>query len=119
MAIVGFDLEAEQEGMSAVLETKDSLPAAFELEGNFPNPFNPDTVIRFSLPQTEAVRLRVFDSMGRAVAGLVAGTLAAGHYQVFWDGRDDLGRAVASGIYFYRLVSSEGVVLTRKMVLLK
>lgn len=82
---------------------EDAEPTAFELIGNYPNPFNPTTTIRFQLPATGPVELAVFDVRGARVAGLVAGARAAGEHAVVWDGIDDLGRPVASGVYLYRL----------------
>ena len=85
---------------------------------NYPNPFNPRTTISFTLPKAEAVTLAVFDIEGRLVSTLVDEAASAGENAAQWDGRDELGRSVASGIYFYRLQSGTEV-RTRKMVLLK
>lgn len=84
-----------------------------------PNPFNPQTKIMFELPERGAVRLSVFDMAGRRVRTLISGAMrAAGANSVVWNGRDDTGRGVASGTYFYRLeVGSFGE--TRRIVLLK
>jgi hypothetical protein len=87
---------------------------------NRPNPFNPSTVIRLAVPgpgPAEAA-LRVFDVRGRLVATLLSGRLDPGYHDVRWDGRDDRGAAVSSGIYFYR-AEIGGIVLTRRMALLK
>ncbi len=75
------------------------------LVGNHPNPFNPMTVIRFALPTTQDVELSVFDVRGQRVRTLVHGTMPAGHHEVTWQGRDEGGRQVASGTYFYRLAT--------------
>ena len=89
------------------------------LAQNSPNPFNPHTTIRFALPQeAQPVRLAIYDASGRVVATLVDGALAAGDHAVEWDGRDDAGRAVASGVYSYRLETDDGQ-LTRRMLLVK
>ncbi|MBN1886321.1 MAG: S8 family serine peptidase [Candidatus Krumholzibacteriota bacterium] len=97
----------------------DAPPAApFVLSQNVPNPFNPSTAIRFSLRERSPVRLAVYDVGGRLVGLLVDGTLSAGPHEVRWDGRDRHGRAVASGIYFYRL-AVPGEAVTRKMTLLR
>ncbi len=90
----------------------------FALAPNTPNPFNPVTTIRFELAQRGRASLRVFSAQGRLVRTLVDEPLPSGAYQIRWDGRDDAGRGVASGIYFYEL--SEGArSLTRRMSLLK
>ena len=96
-----------------------ALPTRTALHQNFPNPFNPTTVIRYELAGSAHVSLRVYDVRGALVRTLEDRNLPAGRYEVGWNGVDNRGSQVASGIYFYRLVSSEGIVLTRKMVLLK
>ena len=92
--------------------------ARFALEANVPNPFNPATEIAFSLPSSSPISLRVYDAAGRLVRVLVDETRTAGRYSVRWDGRDDAGAAVASGVYRYRLMTP-GETRTRSMVLLK
>jgi hypothetical protein len=95
-----------------------NLPESYQLEQNFPNPFNANTLIRFSVPRESHVRLDVFDILGRRVKTLVDERLTAGYKQVTWDGRNEHGDQVASGVYFYRIKSDESQK-TRKMVLLK
>lgn len=86
---------------------------------NYPNPFNPSTVIAFSLPQQSQVQLAIVDVAGRLVRTLSVGeTFTAGSHEVRWDGLDDEGRTVSSGVYFYRLETEAGAV-TRQMVMLK
>ncbi len=94
------------------------IPARFELVGNYPNPFNPTTTIAFNLPRNATVRLRIHDVRGRVVATIVDDSLPAGRHEVLWNGRDQQGRTVASGTFFYRLEAG-GRVWTRKMLLLK
>ncbi len=95
-----------------------NIPGMFTLNQNFPNPFNPETVISFSLDKPGDVTLAVFDILGRRVTTLYQGYLAAGQHQFRWNGTDEYANGVASGVYFYRL-SSEQVSLTRKMALMK
>ena len=103
---------------TAILETFDAnLPAAFELDQNFPNPFNNGTVIRFALPEAREVELAVFNLSGQKVATLLQGRREAGQYTVRWDGLED-GRSLASGIYLYRLRDGDQVE-TRKLLLLR
>jgi len=85
---------------------------------NVPNPFNPSTVIGFSLAARGPVELAVFDLAGRRIRTLVSEDLAAGAHVVRWDGRDDRGRTAGSGIYVYKL-ATEGRTLSRKMILVK
>ncbi len=94
----------------------ESVPTGFELLQNFPNPFNPATVIEFRLPGESAVSLTVYDTMGRTVRHLFEGKVAGGWHRFVWDGRDDIGRESGSGVYIYRL-STTGGSTVRKMVL--
>ena len=97
-----------------------TLPQAFILDQNYPNPFNSATVIRFSLPTAADVDLAIFNLAGQRVATLADGVRAAGSYTLRWDGRDDDGRALASGVYLYRLrTGDEQQVETRKLLLMK
>ncbi|HEU4365410.1 MAG TPA: FlgD immunoglobulin-like domain containing protein [Candidatus Krumholzibacteria bacterium] len=91
---------------------------ATRLEQNYPNPFNPQTTIAFSLAQRGAVTLAVYDVAGRLVRRLADGTADAGEHSAAWDGHNDAGAQVASGVYFYKLTAGD-FVQTRKMVLLK
>ena len=91
-------------------------PSRVALFQNHPNPFNPTTTIRFTLPERMRVRLNVYDVAGRRVATLVDGNPRDGEKEVIWDGRIDAGEPVASDIYLYRLVTRD-FTGTRKMVL--
>ncbi len=99
--------------VTAVEGKNHGAPVGFELAQNFPNPFNPSTLIRFSLPQPSRVTLRVFDLAGRVVTTLVQGPLAGGAHEFVFDGRD-----LASGVYFYALEVGE-FKQTRKAVLVR
>ncbi|MFC1525215.1 DUF362 domain-containing protein [Candidatus Latescibacterota bacterium] len=94
----------------------DGVPTSFALEQNAPNPFNSDTIIRFALSESQEVRLEVYNLLGQRVATLAEGWREAGQYRVRWDGRDDGGQELASGVYAYRLVAGERAT-TRKLVL--
>jgi hypothetical protein len=96
------------------------LPTGFELAmtQNYPNPFNPKTTIRFQLPSAGPVHLGIYDAAGRLIQTLASGEVDAGNYGVSWNGRDALGRPVAGGVYFARLVTPAGE-LNQRMVLLK
>ncbi|MFH1336540.1 MAG: T9SS type A sorting domain-containing protein, partial [Candidatus Zixiibacteriota bacterium] len=91
-----------------------SLPKAYELFQNSPNPFNPETQIRYDLPATGHVELTVYNILGQKVKVLVNEVQETGHQSVTWDGKDDLGKEVASGIYFYKL-QTENFEKTKKM----
>ena len=96
----------------------DGVPTEFVLHRNYPNPFNPTTTISFELPQASTVQLEVFDMMGRKVATLVDGELAAGIHQAQWNARSDAGAKVASGVYLYRITAGE-FTSVQNMLLLK
>jgi hypothetical protein len=95
-----------------------TIPAATRIAAIHPNPFNPQTRIAFDLAAPGAVKLEVYDLQGTRVRTLVDEARAAGRHEVAWDGRDDAGRAVASGMYMARLAAGE-VREMKKMVLLK
>ena len=91
----------------------------FKLNQNYPNPFNPTTTISFSLPEASRVTLAVYNVLGQKVRTLINNQLAtAGLHAKQWDGRDDAGRQVASGIYFYKLEAGNFSSI-KKMVLMK
>ncbi|NOX65769.1 MAG: T9SS type A sorting domain-containing protein [Chlorobi bacterium] len=94
------------------------LPKGFNLQQNFPNPFNPETKINYELPNRSRVLLKVFNELGEEVRTLVDKEQFAGKYQVQWDGRDNNYKHVATGVYFYQL-SMEGAAQTKKMLLLR
>ena len=93
-------------------------PRSFTLSQNYPNPFNPETAIHFDLPVTTAVELTLHNIAGQKVATLAHGHREAGEYTLRWDGRDDDGKELASGVYLYRLQAGSRVE-TRKLLLLR
>jgi hypothetical protein len=104
---------------SGVLEIADGRRAPqLLLDQNYPNPFNPITWIPFYIPETGRVSLKIFNVNGRKVRTLENGTIAAGPHSVIWNGTDDNGKPVASGIYFC-VLKQGGIKQSRKMVLLK
>lgn len=98
-------------------EASPSAPR-FALFPNSPNPFNPSTAIQFEVAHGSRVSLRIFDATGRLVRTLIDEPLPSGRFRTVWDGRDDGGTTVGSGVYLYA-ISAEGKTLTRKMTLLK
>jgi|GEM_PF-1278008 len=95
-----------------------SIPKTYELFQNYPNPFNPETQIRYDLPVSGHVKLTVYNVLGQKVKVLVDGIQDAGHKSVIWNGKDNAGQEVASGIYFYK-IRAENFQKTKKMLLLK
>lgn len=95
------------------------VPTQFTLSQNYPNPFNPQTTIEFDIPESQdAVSLRIYDSSGKLVKTLIHAPMDAGNYSVIWNGTDDNGNAVSSGIYYYEM-STESYRQIRQLVLLK
>lgn len=94
-----------------------TLPDGFALGPNYPNPFNPSTIIPYQLPVATHVRLEVFNVLGQRVTTLVDGERPGGFHTAVWDATNAAGQAVGAGVYFYRL-SSRDALLTGKMVLI-
>jgi hypothetical protein len=94
------------------------LPKAFVLKQNFPNPFNPTTVIQYALPEASNVRLEIYNTLGQVVRTLVAEEQEAGAYRITWDSRNEYGQEMATGVYIYRLVAGE-FDTTKRMLLIK
>ncbi len=88
------------------------------LDKNYPNPFNPSTALAFTLPKETKVKLDVYNLKGQKIKTLINGTQTKGKHSVVWNGTDDRGRPVSSGMYFYKLVTPKAV-LTNKMILMK
>ena len=99
-------------------QTLTYIPNKFRLHQNFPNPFNPETIIRYNLPENIFVNISVYDLLGRKVKTLVNQAQVAGSQSVVWDANDDYGERVGAGIYLYQ-IQVGAFVQTRKMVLLK
>ncbi len=102
----------------SVNENAIPLPDKFDLKQNYPNPFNPETTIRFELPETERVRIDIYNVLGQKVRSLVDAEFKAGVREVKWNSVNDYGVRVSSGMYIYRIVSGSNVK-TKKMMLLK
>lgn len=94
------------------------VPGSYQLEQNYPNPFNPATLIKFSLPETEHIRLKIYNIDGREVRTLLDETIPSGIRIVNWDGKNNSGQDVSSGIYVYR-IESEKFTQSRRMIKLK
>ncbi len=96
----------------------DDLPKHPDLSQNFPNPFNPDTVIPFAVSESTQVMLTVYSSLGQVVRSLVHDVIEPGYHQLVWDGRDEAGKLVSSGVYLIRFQHGDFVTV-RKALLLK
>lgn len=107
-----------QRFVTAVDHPASEIPKEFRLEQNFPNPFNPSTVIRYQMPASSLVEIEIYSVHGQKIRKLVSAERAAGYHEAIWDGRDDAGRVVASGVYFYR-VRADAFVDVKRMIALK
>jgi len=104
--------------LSDVERINDEIVESYQLKQNYPNPFNPSTTIRYSIVKPDNVSIKIFDVLGREVNTLVNDFKENGNYQVQWNGENNLGYKVNSGIYFYRIEAGL-FVNTKKMILLK
>ncbi len=113
------DLTVEKLNVTSVDGTVDSsIPVTYELGANYPNPFNPSTNITFAMPEDGNVKITIFNMLGQKIKTLLNENRVAGQYEVTWNGTDQSGDIVGSGMYFYQM-RTQNVVLTRKMILLK
>jgi hypothetical protein len=95
-----------------------NLPDGYRLDQNYPNPFNPSTTISYQLPVTGYVSLSIFNSIGQKIATLVSEDKPAGSYQITWNGKNDFGQTMSSGVYFYRL-QTENYHQVKRMALVR
>ncbi len=114
----GWDATISVTGASAVKQNLVEKIQAYRLFPNFPNPFNPSTYVRYQLPERTQVRISVFDILGREVRVLVDKQQAKGDYRMLWDGKDNAGRMLASGIYIVR-IKAGNFSAKQKMLLVK
>ena len=121
-AVCTQDGRALSNGLSATVTGPAAKSVAalqtFALYANYPNPFNAETQMTYALPVAGAVELAIYNVRGQRVRTLVQGVQAAGRYQIVWDGRNDTGAALASGVYLSRLASTQGVRV-RQLLLIK
>jgi flagellar hook assembly protein FlgD len=99
-------------------KSKSLLPDAFSLSQNYPNPFNPETVIKYALPEDCHVELTIYNILGQKVKTLINQSQVAGYKTVHWNGRDDEGNELASGVLFYKIKTPK-YSETKKMILLR
>ncbi len=110
--------EQESNEVTVFAAGSNPVPTSYALLQNYPNPFNPSTTIQFRLPKVSEVNLTVYNVLGQQVRSLVADVREAGTHTIEWDGRDDNGSTVQSGMYFYR-IQMPNFTDSRKMTLLK
>ncbi|MFQ5821980.1 MAG: right-handed parallel beta-helix repeat-containing protein [Candidatus Heimdallarchaeota archaeon] len=100
------------------VEDNDLIPKTYRLSQNYPNPFNPETRIEYDLPKKSEVKLTIYNMLGQKVVTLVNKEQVAGSHSVHWDGTNDKGVKVSSGLYLYRIEAGD-FIRTKKMLLLK
>ncbi len=113
-----YNYSVVETGTGIEKEPKNSLPRHFALEQNFPNPFNPSTEIRFALPQNARVQIIVYNILGQKVRTLISKNMTVGWHSVKWDGSNDAGQLMPSGVYFYKM-ETRSFVKVRKMLYLR
>jgi flagellar hook assembly protein FlgD len=99
-------------------EYQENIPNSFALKQNYPNPFNPQTIIEYVLPKGCELEIAIYNILGRKVRTLVKEFQKSGQHRVDWDGKDEEGKEVSSGIYFYQIKTPE-FSQAKKMVLLR
>jgi PKD repeat protein len=114
----GLHLLAASEPIKGLVKETSAIPSDYSLTQNYPNPFNAGTNIVFGLPEAGQVDLTVYNILGQAVRSLASGEYPEGTHTIHFDGRDNSGQSLASGMYFYRLTTS-ALTETKKMILLK
>jgi hypothetical protein len=104
----------------ANLNGEEAAPTEFALKGNYPNPFNPTTTISYAIPENGgAISIKIYNSIGQEVKTLIQGkVLPAGIYSVTWDGKDNRGNIVSSGIYFTKMITLKSSIV-KKMIMMK
>ena len=111
-----YKLTIDASSVSTVDEN--NLPMDFALHANYPNPFNPTTSIKYDLPENAVVSIMIYDIMGREIRHLVNETQSAGFKAIMWDGTNNYGQQVGTGMYLYQ-IKAGSFVQTRKMLLMK
>ncbi len=118
LAVDKLKMTVSYDVATSVKDFIETVPREFHLFQNFPNPFNPSTNIRFALPEASHVLLSVFNIVGENVRTIIDNKYAAGDYSVRWDGKDNNGNSVSSGLYLYQL-KVNNFTLVKRMSLLK
>jgi hypothetical protein len=109
---------ANVSGVATEVAAKQNIPTELNLFQNYPNPFNPSTVISYQIPAASNVKIKIFDSIGKEIMILVNEGKPAGKYMVTWNGNDNKGNKVSSGVYFYQIIAGNSS-LVKKMLLIK
>jgi len=106
------------EGETLASQVSTSIPVETRIIGNYPNPFNPSTTLRYGLSEPGQVSLKVYNMLGQVVRTIIDEHQVEGYHEALWDGMNDVGGTVASGIYIYRMTAGS-FVETKRMLLVK
>lgn len=117
--IEGVEVSGEISKFESVYASPAFKPTTFKLTQNYPNPFNPSTTIMFDVPEDTHVSIRVYNVNGQLVRTLYEQDTSVGQHRVVWDAKDNNGRDVTSGVYFYRLEAPNKFTTTKRMMLMK
>lgn len=110
---------AWRQGEPTGIDKNTNLPTFYVLSANYPNPFNPQTTISYQLPVKAYTTLKIYNSLGQEIRTLINENKSAGNHSVVWDGRDNTGQQVSTGIYFYHINIGEDFNETKKMLIIK
>jgi predicted esterase len=113
-----FSQKKETSPVKVTSKTTRAIPALYNLYDNYPNPFNPETTIHFQIPKSSHVVLKVYNLLGQEIRTLTEEPLASGYHKVLWDGNDNKGKLVASGLYLYMMRAGQ-FSQTKKMILVR
>jgi len=113
-----YEIRVNLNNVVSVSRDERSVPSEFSLKQNYPNPFNASTQIEYELPSRAQVILKIYDLLGREIRTLVEASQNAGNHAAVWDGKNDAGQELSSGLYVYKL-SAGNHVRTKKLLLLK
>ena len=120
----GIELIDIEQGTFTGIAHRENRPSGFELYQNYPNPFNPSTTIAYSLPEKSSVEITIFNLQGREIKSFAMGAQSPGVQHIIWNGTDERGSSISSGVYIYRVrasASGDGKIYANsaKMLLLK
>jgi len=114
-----YDHFLEWEQTTSIFKNQSNFPQSFSLFQNYPNPFNSETVIRYQLPASGNVELSIYNGIGQKIRTLLNSSQPSGNHSTTWDGKDDWGNPVSSGIYIYQLKVGCEFLQIKKLLLLK
>ena len=118
MVVVDTTVTASTDSTNLGVDVAGGVPHEFAIRGNYPNPFNPETAIMFSLDITSPIVVKIYSILGQEISTLHSGILESGYHSMIWNGTDQFGKSVGSGVYIYR-ITSENRALIGKMMMLK